>query len=51
MEKGIQSLVHNEFKSGMAAGFVKGTPSTIDLFVSRSNVGHASVLIEDFKKN
>jgi len=43
---GIPSLVKNEFRSGLMAGF-GASPNAVDLYVNSSDIEKASLLIED----
>lgn len=43
---GISALIKNDFQSGLAAGFVGGTPSAIDLFVAESDAEKARGIIK-----
>ena len=49
-ENRIASIVRNRLESGMAVGFVGGTPSTIELLVSNGNLEKAIVIVEAFNK-
>lgn len=42
----ISALIKNDFQSGLAAGFVGGTPSAIDLYVAESDVEKAQEIID-----
>ena len=42
----ISALVKNDFQSGLAAGFVGGIPSAVDLYVAESDVAKAQEIIE-----
>lgn len=44
-QNGINSIVQDGFKSGLAAGFVGGTPSSINLFVSEKDAKKAIEII------
>jgi hypothetical protein len=44
---GIYSLVKNDFKSGVTAGFYGGTPSAIDLYIKAQDVERAIPIIND----
>lgn len=50
-ENGIASLTKNSFQSGNIAGFMGGTPSTIDLFIQEKDLKKAAPIVEDFKKD
>ena len=43
--KGIVPVVKDGFNSGLSAGFVGGTPTTIDLFVLESDVEKAMEIV------
>ena len=43
---GIGSIVKDEFRQGMEAGFGAGNPSAIDLFVIESDVEKAQKIID-----
>ena len=45
---GVFGVVHNEFKSGVLAGFSGGLPTAIDLFIQASDRDKAEALIQDF---
>jgi hypothetical protein len=47
-ESGISPLIRNDYKSGMAAGILAGTPSTIDLYVQQSDLQIAEPIIKEF---
>lgn len=44
--KRISCIIKDEFKQGLDAGFVGGTPSTIDLFVLESDAETAMEIIK-----
>lgn len=46
---GIPSLVKNEFRSGLMAGF-GASPYTVDLYIDPENEEEASSLIQDLNK-
>jgi hypothetical protein len=48
-EAGIQSLIKNDFASGLIAGFVDGTASTVRLFVNSKEADRALSLIEKWE--
>jgi hypothetical protein len=50
-EGGIDVLIQNDFQSGMSAGFVGGVPSSIDIYIKKTDIAKAEPIIEDFKKN
>ena len=43
-KEGIVPIIRDDYHSGMEAGFVGGTPSTIELFVLESDVAKATVI-------
>jgi len=45
---GVTSIIKDEFSSGIAAGFVAGIPSSVDLYIQESDVQEAQPLIEEF---
>jgi hypothetical protein len=47
-ESGISPLIKNDYKSGMAAGILVGTPSTIDLYIQQSDFKNAESVIKEF---
>lgn len=47
---GIPSLVKNEFKSGVMAGF-GASPNAVELYVNPSDLEEASQLINDLNKH
>jgi hypothetical protein len=47
---GISSLVKNEFRSGLLAGF-GATPNSVDLYVNSSDIEEASSLIHDLNQD
>ena len=47
---GIPSLVKNEFRSGLLAGF-GATPNSVDLYVNSSDIEEASSLIHDLNQD
>jgi hypothetical protein len=50
-ESGISVLLQNDFQSGISAGFVGGVPSSIDLYINKSDVEIADPIIKDFIEN
>lgn len=48
--KGINPIVRDGFKEGLAAGFVGGVPSAIDLFVTDSDLKDATEIIDAIVK-
>ena len=49
--EGINSIKKDGFRQGINAGFVVGTPSTIDLFVLETDFKKATEIINDVLKN
>jgi hypothetical protein len=47
-ESEISPLIKNDYKSGMAAGILAGTPSTIDLYIQQSDFKNAEPVIKEF---
>ncbi len=45
-KEGIASVVKDDYHSGIVAGFVGGSPSTIDLFVIESDVEKAMKIVK-----
>ncbi|MGA9237980.1 DUF2007 domain-containing protein [Robiginitalea sp.] len=50
-DKGIQTMVQNEFQSGVFAGFPGGTGTTIRLKIHPSDLENAQSILEDFIQN
>lgn len=50
-EAAISSMVKDDFQSSISAGFVSGTPSSLDLYIQESDREAAGPIIEDFLKN
>ncbi|MCK5857456.1 MAG: DUF2007 domain-containing protein [Bacteroidales bacterium] len=48
-EVGIQSLIKNDFDSGIIAGFVGGSMSSVSLFVKESDSQHVLTLLEEWE--
>jgi len=49
-ENEIDSLVKNDFESGVSSGFVAGTPKSVDLYVFAHDQSKAEPLVEQFIK-
>lgn len=49
-DSGIESMVKNDFESGVSAGFVAGTTSTVDLYVLEKDLELARPVVEQLKK-
>ncbi|MCB2207747.1 MAG: DUF2007 domain-containing protein [Bacteroidetes bacterium] len=47
-EKGISSMIKNDFRSGNAAGFFGGIPSAVDLFIRESDAALAEAVVSEF---
>ncbi|MCG6190414.1 putative signal transducing protein [Maribellus maritimus] len=45
-QKGINSIIKDRFKEGIAAGFVDGVPSAIRLFVNESDAEKALEVVK-----
>lgn len=50
-DKGIQTLVQNDYQSGISAGFAGGSVNTIRLKVHPSDLEKAQGILEDFIQN
>jgi hypothetical protein len=50
-EGGIDVLMQNDFQSGMSADFVGGVPSSIDIYIKKTDLEKAEPIIEDFIQN
>ncbi|TCO04979.1 putative signal transducing protein [Natronoflexus pectinivorans] len=50
-ELGITSMIKDNFKSGVAAGFYGGPPETVDLFIQEKDMDAATPVINEFKDN
>jgi hypothetical protein len=47
-EMGISSIIQNDFKSGVEAGFVGGVRSGVDLFIQLFDFEKAEPIIREF---
>ncbi|WP_185968823.1 putative signal transducing protein [Carboxylicivirga sp. M1479] len=47
-DAGIESLIKNDYESGVSAGFVAGTLSAIDLYVFAKDEEKARPVVEKF---
>ncbi len=47
-EKGISSMIKNDFQSGNAAGFFGGIPSAVDLYIRESDAARAKPFVSEF---
>lgn len=50
-DKGIQTIVQNDYQSGISAGFAGGTVNTIRLKVHATDLELAKPILEDFIQN
>ena len=50
-ENGIAALIRNDFQSGIAAGFVGGAPSAIDLYIQESDLKKAEPILKELLQN
>jgi hypothetical protein len=50
-ECGIDVLMQNDFQSGMSADFVGGIPSSIDIYIKKTDMEKAEPIIKDFVEN
>ena len=48
--RGIESIVRDDFSSGVAAGFSGGVPSAVDLYIEESDIQEAEPLIFEFSR-
>lgn len=48
---GVDSIVQNEYQSGISAGFAGGTVNTIRLKVHASDMEKAKPVVDDFIQN
>jgi hypothetical protein len=46
---GVSSLIQNDFKSGVVAGFSGGVSSAVDLFIQEFDLKKAELIINEFK--
>lgn len=47
-DKGIESMIKNDFESGVSAGFVAGTVTSVDLYVMAKDELRAREIVEQF---
>jgi hypothetical protein len=47
-EAGVGVILHNDFQSGLAAGFVAGIPDVVDLYISETELHLAQPVIDTF---
>lgn len=50
-ENGIESLIKNDNESGVSAGFVAGTVTSVDLYIFAKDEEKARPIIENFVAN
>ncbi|MDP2723165.1 MAG: DUF2007 domain-containing protein [Bacteroidales bacterium] len=46
-ENGIPTLMKNGYQSGISAGFIGGTPSTIELYVLEEDKERAEAIVKE----
>ncbi|WP_430810642.1 MULTISPECIES: putative signal transducing protein [unclassified Carboxylicivirga] len=49
-DKGIEAMVKNDFQSGVSAGFVAGSATSVDLYVLLKDEVRARAIVETFVK-
>ena len=47
-EIGINSMIQNDYKSGIEIGFVGGVQSSVDLYIQQSDYKKADPIINEF---
>lgn len=47
-QKGVMSIVKNDFQSGVIAGFSGGIPSNVDLLIEEKDLSKAEPVIHQF---
>jgi hypothetical protein len=47
-EKGISSMIKNDFQSGNVAGFFGGIPSAVDLYIRETDAVMAESVVSEF---
>jgi hypothetical protein len=47
---GIFSMIQNDFKSGISAGFSSGVPSSVDLFIQELDMRKAEPILSEFRE-
>jgi SRSO17 transposase len=47
-DNGIESMLRNDFESGVSAGFVAGAPNSVDLYVFSKDVAKAKPVVDKF---
>ncbi|MFA5418049.1 MAG: DUF2007 domain-containing protein [Bacteroidales bacterium] len=50
-ENGIPTLMKNGYQSGISAGFIGGTPSTIELYVLEEDKERAEVIVNEISNS
>lgn len=49
-DSGITCLIRNDYESGKSAGFMGGTPTTVDLYIQKSDEAKAETIMAEFVK-
>jgi hypothetical protein len=47
---GIYPIIKNGRQTGASAGFIGGTDTSVELYISQSETEKAEVIVEDFKQ-
>ena len=47
-DNGIESMIKNDYESGVSAGFVAGTQTSVDLYVFSKDVKKAQPIVDKF---
>ncbi|MCU4154859.1 DUF2007 domain-containing protein [Carboxylicivirga sp. A043] len=47
-DNGIESMIKNDYESGVSAGFVAGTQTSVDLYVFSKDVEKAQPIVDKF---
>jgi len=47
-ENDIGAMMQNDFQSGLAAGFVAGLPTSVDLYIQESDLAEAETILMAF---
>ncbi len=47
-DNGIESLIKNDYESGVSAGFVAGTQTSVDLYVFSKDAEKAQAIVDQF---
>jgi len=45
---GIESMIRNDFQSGVTAGFSGGVPSSVDLYIDENDLEKANPVVNHF---